>query len=182
MDSVEEKKYPIYTVSAKWIQDGEQDPEWPHSWEGLPPGRIRNSSGWDFMRKEEIDIEAETARIREEFSKHEKYKDVNMTDLEITIELRHYETWCLGWFHHWTFDEGQDDGQILMSFERFVQRMELFNAKHRYETGERLDKYCLMGAEDRWRWRGADTEEGEQTEAPCRCEGCKKNGVIRIDH
>jgi hypothetical protein len=37
---------------------------------------------------------------------------------------------------------------------------------------------CLMGAEDHWRWRG----EREGDPPPCRCEGCKKCGFIRINH
>jgi hypothetical protein len=34
-----------------------------------------------------------------------------------------------------------------------------------------LPYYCLMGAEDHWRWNN-----------PCRCDDCKKLGVTRIDH
>jgi hypothetical protein len=43
------------------------------------------------------------------------------------------------------------------------------------------DVYCLMGAEDRWRWSGGDSYEN-RTDPPCRCDGCKKAGVIRVDH
>jgi hypothetical protein len=38
-----------------------------------------------------------------------------------------------------------------------------------------------MGAEDRWRWYGGDSYENK-TDPPCRCNGCKKAGVIRINH
>jgi len=50
------------------------------------------------------------------------------------------------------------------------------------------DKVCLMGADERWRWT-ARAEGisiigcGEETDPPpCRCEGCKKHGILRIDH
>jgi hypothetical protein len=53
-----------------------------------------------------------------------------------------------------------------------------------YEEGTyadcKIDAYCLMGAEDRWRWYGGDYDN--KTNPPCRCEGCKKYGVIRINH
>ena len=41
-----------------------------------------------------------------------------------------------------------------------------------------------MGAEDRWRWHGAEPD-GKPTDyspAPCRCKFCKEQGVIRIAH
>ena len=55
----------------------------------------------------------------------------------------------------------------------------------RWETGEDRDLYCLMGAEDNWRWRaaGPDGNESEdQIPAPCRCKFCKEQGLLRIAH
>jgi len=38
----------------------------------------------------------------------------------------------------------------------------------------------LMGAEERFRWRGSTTKT--KIDPPCRCKYCKKANVIRIDH
>lgn len=95
---------------------------------------------------------------------------VNPSDVEIDINFVRYETWCLEWFCHFTFDDGRSDEEYLQSFRYFVNRM------------KRVDDHCLMGAEDRWRWKGT-TDDGEgETPPPCRCGGCKKAGVVRINH
>ena len=41
-----------------------------------------------------------------------------------------------------------------------------------------------MGAEDRWRWHGAEPSGSNEdhSPAPCRCKFCKEQGVIRIAH
>ena len=98
---------------------------------------------------------------------------------KITIKFLWKETWCIDWFSHWTFDEGQSDSEVMLSFASFVDRMESYNRSRNKEEKE----YCLMGAEDSWRWHG--TKEGdsnERTEPPCRCKYCKEQGVIRIGH
>ncbi len=40
-----------------------------------------------------------------------------------------------------------------------------------------------MGAEDRWRWKGREPNGGDdESDPPCRCKFCKKQGIIRIGH
>lgn len=97
---------------------------------------------------------------------------INPQQCEISVKFLRYETWCLEWFNHWTVDDSRSDEEYLASFTRFVMRME------RLPEGE----YCLMGAEDRWRWRGTTDDGKGKTNPPCRCEGCKKAGVVRINH
>ena len=98
-----------------------------------------------------------------------------------------YETWVCSWFQHETFDKGQTDKEALWSFEKYVRR---------HESYQDIDFVCslskedsktyvsLMGAEDRWRWRGSNTEQDKEgnSPAPCRCAKCKSAGKIRIDH
>lgn len=179
----EEKKYPIYSVSLRWQQDGDHDPEYPRMSKGLLAGRIHNSTTVQRMLRSEMDTAIITEEHRQAMAKNEKYRDKNITNLQITVKLLYHETWCLLWFAHYTFDTGQTDAEALASFERYVRRMERINAKHKSEVNDSYaEKYCLMGAEDRWRWYGAQDKEGNRTDAPCRCEGCKKAGRLIIGH
>jgi len=86
------------------------------------------------------------------------------------------EWWCT-WFCHETFDRGQDPGAALASFQEYVWWVQ---SLPKNEWGN--EPLCLMGAEDRWRWRGQDDENGNSTPAPCRCDGCKTSGKIRVNH
>jgi hypothetical protein len=90
---------------------------------------------------------------------------------QVTVKEPRIETWCCGWFNHHTIDRGQDDLAVLASFERFVNRTQAAIAR-----GDAT--LCVMSAEDRWRWRGK--ELGDQ--APCRCDGRKQCGLIRINY
>lgn len=91
------------------------------------------------------------------------------------IKEQSAETWIQDWFSHWTFRLGQTDEELLRSFGDFVLRTECHNERVR-GTGAEV---CLMGAEDRWRWRGDGRKD---TPAPCNCEHCQKLGITRIDH
>lgn len=97
--------------------------------------------------------------------------------VEVKIEYRGRETWCLSWFSHWTF-KTMDAGAALASFGEYVRRWE---DTQRLPAGAILklgDAYrCLMGAEDRFRWSGADGAG-----APCACEHCVRDDVWRINH
>lgn len=77
---------------------------------------------------------------------------------------------------------GQSDADAVTSFEEFVRRKEDINAKSRSKTGAEM--YCFMGAEDRWRWHGADPngDSSDHSRPPCRCKYCKEQGLIRIAH
>jgi hypothetical protein len=171
---MKEKTYPIYTFSAKWIENGKWDPKYPHFYEGLPKGRINNSSSFSKMFKEEKTQEELDVFVKDWWEKYVKITKIKKPELlKLTATFKEYETWYLTWFQHETFDEGQSDKEILDSFERFVKRKE--------DLGE---NGCLMGANDRWRWHGAGISGAQEDKgpAPCRCKFCKEQGIIRIAH
>lgn len=78
--------------------------------------------------------------------------------------------WCLGWFNHWTFLKDRSDEELLESFRRHVEEMQRSNYKARF-NGAEYDPWCLMGAEDRYRWEG-----------PCHCVHCSEANVTRMVH
>ena len=173
----DEQAYPIYSVEIRWIQDIRFGYE-PAKWQikDLSEGRIRNSTAFSQMFKEEQDTETLKQKIESDwipkyFAKEEHgLCIVNPSDVEIDVNFERYETWCLEWFSHWTFDDGRSDKEYLQSFRNFINRM------------ERVEDYCLMGAEDKWRWKGITDDGKGETLPPCRCSGCKKQGVVRINH
>jgi hypothetical protein len=188
-----EKAYPIFDVRARWSRDfGNHNVETygPKWFEGLPEGRLWDSTGWSKMPREEIvsrrSIMEEEERVWwPEYKATDKMQEWNPADLTITVEFRRWETWCMSWFSHWTWDLGLDDGQVLQSFERYVDRTEQLNRKEgEVVNGHFQEPYCLMGAEDRYRWHGRTVGKGddEQTDAPCRCPCCKERGVVSVDH
>jgi len=193
----EEKAYPIYKIVVKWVEDGEcykckgKDKECSVC-KDFPEGTRSNGTSMDKMYKEETtieEVEKEMAKWWEYYKEKNKEKMKNPTDIDIKIEFMGYETWVIEWFAHKTFDVGQTDDEILTSFEKFVTRKEYVNETESkwvdFETpieggatGYMREKYCLMGAEDRWRWK-AD-EDGSPP--PCRCKHCKEQGIVRIGH
>lgn len=190
-DGAEDVRYPIYSISARWEQDGEHDPEFPRWHEGLPEGRIRNSSGLHRMYREDQDLAEIERWARDEWWPDyvaTKLADKNPTAPEIEVKLMHRESWCCSWFEHWTFDVGQTDAEALASFERYVRRHEFYQDwPHEVLTDADLKRrgieyrVCLMGAEDRWRWSGGPGPE-DRTAPPCRCEHCTAQGKLRIGH
>ena len=169
-----EEVYPIYKFNAVWVQDCDPKKyeELPENWKiDLPINRFRNSTSGSKMFKEEPSQEELDKFIKDwwdKYSKSDKLKDLNVELETLNIEYKEHESWIIEWFGHKTFDVGLTDDEVLSSFERFVRRKE--------ELGE--DKYCLMGANDRWRWKG----ETEEHSPPCRCKHCKDQGVVRISH
>lgn len=106
----------------------------------------------------------------------ERWKTDSILSLkELTVEYVACQTWVLVWFQHERIDTGESDNELLASFGDYVWKVKrrvwnepLPSWASRYDSvlgGE------LMGADERWRWKG-----------PCRCDGCKRNGVVRIDH
>jgi hypothetical protein len=189
---MEDKKYPIYDITIQWIEDDvdnhrEKFESTAKQSVDLPPGRIYNSIAKYRMFREKQEIDDIIAEEKQFWQNWDKIKDKNPELVKITVNFILEESWCPSWFSHWTFDDGQEDADILASFNHYVSRMEAYNEKHgRQESygwvdAIRVGSVCLMGAEDRWRWRGIDDNEND-TEAPCRCSGCKKNKVIRIVH
>ena len=188
-----ERYYPIYSVNATWIQDGEHDPKYPGCHKGLPEGRIHNSTSFAnrmFKKKQKIsDLKTEYLEALHKSIEEKEYQ--NVSDIKLSIKFLGWETWCRTWFYHYTFDAGQTDAEVLESFQKFVFRKQIENERLRREKG-RVDQfgraegeYCLMGAEDRWRWCGTtdgSPDYGNRTDPPCRCSHCKEQGVVRIGH
>lgn len=172
-----EQAYPIYSFHAQWIEDGVHDNKYPVHHEGLPEGRVWNSCQTYKMYREPLQRDALAKEAREWWEKgfgdHPRYRDKHLAGAVFEATFEREGTWCPGWFSHWTFDNGQSDNDILQSFGRFVMRME--------ELPE--GQYCLMGAEDRWRWCGTtDGHADHRTEPPCRCPHCKAAGIVQINH
>jgi len=189
------KKYPHYRFELKWIftrevgkdcwckSDPDDTKDKPcRSCGGLPDGQSRNGTGWNTIFREEPTPE-ELQKFCEEAFQRQVDKDNGAIEGTMTYEVKKLEdtTWCLSWFEHWTFDEGQTDQEVLESFEQHVRHWE----EHNDEFPE-FDKnhHCLMGAEDRWRWHGAapDGKPDDRSDPPCRCSFCKEQGIIRIAH
>ncbi len=181
-----ETAFPIFSVRVNWLQDGEHDARYPNWYIGLPQGTISNGTSWHVMKKEPVTLEQIQLEANEWWGKYSEEKRIpNIRDLKLEVKYFKNEVWNCVWFSHMTFDLGQDDKQILESFSKFVIRMEVLNEKLCYEQGISFSYnetpkggYCLMGAEEKFRWRG----EKDGDSAPCRCVGCKKHGVIRINH
>lgn len=183
--------YPIWRIDAKWEQDGKHDPEYPKWSEGLPEGRIFGSTGYDRMYRETVtqeQVETDAREWWEEYVTKPRHDGIKIADrdpqnLVLDVKFERREAWCLEWFCHSTFDVGQSDEEALASFERFVQRMEDLNQQAVRQGGDPwLPAYVLMGAEDRWRWSGERHDDRDDEPPPCRCNGCKKLGLIRINH
>lgn len=186
-----ERCYPIYWVELKWSYDIPDDrPADRHTpTDGLPEGRMWNGTGWHTMPAEEGVSENELCGDAHDQMTNafggDKYKGTNPADLKVSIKFNQWETWCSGWFSHWTWDKHIfTDEQVLRSFERYVTRIE----EHNRQEGKMVDgywqePYCLMGAEDRYRWYGTATgDPNERTDAPCRCPHCAKRGILTIGH
>ncbi len=170
-------KYPIYHVAFRWACDGKQDDKYPNWHTGLPEGRVWNGTSFLHMLQERVDVLTVNAWAKDEWwTQYPDEKKKNPSDLTITVTPPRLDTWCLSWFEHWTFDDGRTDEGYLDSFQRYVNR-------HRYHQDTNDPDYvvCLMGAEDRWRWH-AGPEPKDRNPPPCRCEYCKKLGIIRIAH
>jgi hypothetical protein len=191
---MEERTYPIYSFSAKWSQDGVQDSNYPKHYEGLSEGRIWNGTQFYKMFKEEQTQEQLDEYVKnwwEEFIKNRKEENrpiLNPILKHLTSKYVCHETWVLNWFQHATFDTGQSNEEVLESFNKYVDRIQENNERIECQYPEELwhekGHLCLMGAEDRWRWHGAEPNGGpnDHSPAPCRCKHCKEQGVIRIAH
>jgi hypothetical protein len=163
--NIQEKTFPIYSFSASWTQKSDE-------------ARKHNGTGFRKMFKEELTQEQLDNYIQEWWSRYstsDNLKDKEVELLTLTAKYKEHEVWCLTWFGHETFDLGQTDKEVLDSFERFVSRVESANDLLNDEFEKQKP---LMGADDRWRWRGLN----ESYPAPCRCDDCKKQGMVRISH
>ncbi len=182
-----EKAYQVCHVAVRWSMDiGDRDVSGDPAWmfDDLPDGRMWNSAGSSVMPKALSTFEEiAESKEREWWPVYQK-KGGNPADLSFSVTFQRWETWCLSWFEHWTWDIGLSESEVLASFERFVMRTEEANRREsKLVNGYRTEPYCLMGAEDRYRWKGTTTgEPDEYTDPPCRCPHCKEQGVVRIGH
>jgi len=181
--------YAIYTASVRYTRElmdyDLRNAAWvERDTKGLPRFRIRDRTHWyGWMYREdpgEDEVRIRLQQVWEEYVAHPDaarspdYVPRNPGDVEFHVGPVEYEEWCLTWFCHQTFDIGQTDDEVLRSFSRFLARKGVHGGDHEYGDG----KYCAMGAEDRWRWHG----ETHDDPPPCRCDGCKKAGMVRIGH
>ena len=174
-----EKAYPIYYIGIKYVKSGEQDPLTPDSYLGLPKGSTHGEIGFSMMFKKKLNPQEANNFFNEYWEKFVKANaDKNPISPVFTLKFKRFDTWNGLWFTHETFDTGQTDAEVLNSFEKYVARV--MDHNHRAEHSSDLQEIALMGAEDRWRWKGDPTIENST--APCRCDNCKKAGMIRISH
>jgi hypothetical protein len=180
----EDKKYPIWGFAMMWYQDDAKE-DTPPAWKrDLAPGRMCNMMQVDWMLRPGETVEERLAFYHTIWWPNycaRKLDGLNPGRLIVTPSFKHEETWCLDWFSHYTIDAGQTDREALDSFAAYVDRCMARNERERTfdERGFEKIPIQLMGAEDRWRWCG---HPEPRTDPPCRCEGCKENGVIRICH
>lgn len=184
----EDRAWPIYSVVLVVSYRERPDPMSP--WE-----EAEERTSWHVMKREEVgedalhqEAEAALSRIvgtwneRRDERGDPRMEDARVVSTEVTGPR--WETWVLAWFSHWTWDTGQTDREALASFSRYVDR---YHHMQEHFGPDRFgeDYVCLMGAEDRWRWKGrsGDGLEGaEETRPPCRCGSCQARGIIRVDH
>lgn len=110
---------------------------------------------------------------------HALTKNQGHADGRLVWEFWREDTWCLEWFCHKTFrDRFDNPGAVLADFEKYVRRIEREFPPGLPVSMMGEDYVCLMGAEERWRWRG----DGRDSPAPCECASCELNGWWRINH
>jgi hypothetical protein len=173
--------YPIYHVKISWPEEGKY----------CPDGRNATSATIMLREASATEIAERCLRLQERMAEEH---NVQPWDVEVEISSVRFEEWACSWFSHYTFDIGLSDQEVLDSFRKYVWRIQAHNRRmnRSFVASDGYivytDDICLMGAEDEWRWRARANGTsvigcGEETgKAPCRCDGCKKAGVVRIDH
>lgn len=178
MNEIEEVLFPIYDINIRWLQKCEPDKEYV-KWQvaDAPSGMFFNSTSFYQAFKEEPNNSELDKIARERWEKlKEKY---NAESPVVIIRFCENETWWITWFEHATFDIGQSDEEVLSSFHRYVRRKQEQGQKKHNDSN-----YLLMGADDEYRWCGAepDGKPENRSEPPCRCKFYKEQGLIRIAH
>jgi hypothetical protein len=173
--------FPYCYVNVKVQVDGAPPPGWTRSVvEGRPDRQWTNvqpRTPYYFEHLPEAGVVEARAKefwdqIKDQVHEADSYgpegtpKYPNQSDVEIEIGEFKYGTWILDWFSHLTFDLGRSDEELIASFSRYV-------------AAAQREGVELMGADDRWRWKGNAKQD---TPPPCRCEHCVKAGIVRIDH
>jgi len=176
--------YPIYQFTLWYVIEHPTKyhdfvDRYNHKWVLLPPVE---TLCWDRMyrrrpKREELEADVRQfwiSNLRAPRGSLPTLADQGAVLVGFEVEDRGRDTWCIDWFSHYTYNVHLTDEELLESFEHFVRRkmpahvrLQALGAQERAEG----EYYCLMGAEDRWRWKG-----------PCRCEHCQQQGIVRIDH
>jgi len=104
---------------------------------------------------------------------YEKRCDEGGTDYSAVVYCKGVLPFHMEWFCHSTRPAGRSDVEIMQHFERYVAWV----LDNRLDT-DHDGPISLMGAEERWRWRG----EEEGSAPPCRCKGCVESDRVRINH
>lgn len=176
--------YPIYRFRIKWQEDKAGEPSEYDDITGCLDGKVWNSVDYLEMFPFEYGQQALVILGTDYFMKHVLKERFHLSPLpeQIDVKFMEYETWVLKWFAHRTIDVGQTDEEALRSFEQYVSRREKLLKADR--SLENQGRYCLMGAEDRWRWQGemVDGHNDVYKSPPCRCKYCKERGVLTITH
>lgn len=178
MSKTEDRKFPIYYISIRWLQPCEPDKEYvERQIANAPSGMVFNSTSFYKAFQEEPN-DSELDKIAGERWENIK-KKYNGDSPVIIIRFYEYETWWITWFQHVTFDIGQSDEEVLESFRRYVRRKKEEGRKKYNDSS-----YLLMGADEERRWHGAEPDGKPETRSkpPCRCKYCKEQGLIRIAH
>lgn len=161
---MQEKKFPIYHFSLQWNQV-----DFP-----------KNFVSWHTMFKEKPTEDKLNDILNNEkerrINKHIEEGRPIVEWLDCEWKYVEDESWCLQWFNHYTYNKFETDQEVRKSFDDFIYRKMAQNRANGHGEIEKYDYdnknpfYCLMGAEDRWRWK------------ICRCEHCQKAGKITINH
>ena len=182
-----ERAWALFSMSAYYERDWND--EWTHEpsdWQtdGMPKGRIKDRTTWWKRGFREWPDEGELTKWSRRLWDNslanpttEKYAIVNPSNVMLVATFRGWAVWWLTWFQHVTFDVGLSDQDVLASFQRYCDR----ETRKAYHAGKDV---CLMGAEDHWRWCGAEPDGDNESRSPppCRCKHCKKHGLVRIAH
>jgi hypothetical protein len=166
---VKDYLYPAYHASAAVLEDD----------------YVLNHISWlDWMEREELSDEAldnagwarfAHTQQRQLFADPERpYRSVvnRMKCTRMTVKRLGRVPWVLTWFAHQTFRDGRSDGQLYDSFERYVDQYRWMQdmSSLDFEKKHGVPYVCLMGAEDRWRWK------------LCECVPCQKRGIAVFTH
>ena len=148
-------KFPVSKIILNWHQPGLKRPN------GISIDTMYNVEEYNFDL-----VQDESWRLWQ----HQVGRYKGSTLVKIKTKYLGMFEWCLGWFSHWTFPKGRSDDELLESFRRHVEEIQRSNYKAMAE-GAKYEPWCLMGAEDRYRWDG-----------PCHCIHCQEINVIRMIH
>src|SRR5208337_3586357 len=120
MKTTADPKFPIYRVDIRWSEEYKKGQErFPDRFHipTLPEDRYWNHTGWDIMEREPKGTLAIAEEIRQGWWPGYAERKLNKpNDIAIVVEFKKEDTWCEGWFSHWTFDIGLSDQEVLDSF------------------------------------------------------------------